>query len=42
VGPGYQLPVFILINSKKPRKNPNLFKTNPEKYLKIKIKNNYF
>jgi hypothetical protein len=40
VGPGCQLPVFILISSKKPRKNPNLFKINPEKYLKIE--NSYF
>jgi hypothetical protein len=35
VVPGCQLPVFILINSKKPRKNPNMLKINPEKYLKI-------
>jgi hypothetical protein len=30
VGPGYQLPVFILISSNKPRKNPNMFKINPK------------
>jgi hypothetical protein len=34
VGLGCQLPVFVLINSKN-LENPNLFKTNPEKYLKI-------